>query len=116
MTLSFWGVGNGAAVFPTGIWFWEYTRDAEPRVIPTPEALGEALLTFNHDLTLVVTAQSSSQQGSGLPVALLNVRAVASGDMIQQWGDTRPHFKELLFSPVDPDLLLTLDARGVVRF
>jgi WD40 repeat protein len=100
----------------TGIRFWEFETPHDPVTIPTSSYRGESNMTINNDNSLVATTMRDSQQGSGSPIATIIIRDRSSGEIVHQMTEVRPVFKQLVFSPTNPDLLVSIDVRGVVRF
>ncbi len=82
----------------SGIRFWEYKTAHESVVFPTSSYRSERLMTLNADHSLIATATSDSQQGSGLPIARLLVRDAVKGEILQQLSEVRPVFRQLVLA------------------
>lgn len=100
----------------TAIWEWDYSGSEYRLLAHTSSSRREGNMTLNSDHTLIATTTTWSQTGSGSSIATLLIRDAANGEIRQQLTDVRPSFSSLIFSPVDPGLVVSIDEIGVVRF
>jgi WD40 repeat protein len=102
----------GDAPLTTGFYLWHFHTEQVSHVVSYRVIHDLENMSLNSDRTLIAATYRQSQQGSGLPIAIMNVE---TGEMIGEFYEiTRPYLY-FQFSPTDPNRLASVSGNGIVR-
>jgi len=100
----------------TGIWYWAY-RSEQPRFsISLTSNNSSGGMTFNADATQVIACWGNSQLRTGTRITRCPLYATGTASLTGEGlGSFGGVITEFISSPVDPNLMVSLDDWGVVR-
>ncbi len=100
----------------SGIWFWSYRTQDEPRVIRTNEYPAEYQLAFNSDASFIVTIRYFSGNDGQAGVYSPMVRDSVNGDSVHFLSGSQFPIWQIIFDPTNSGLIVTVDDMGIVSF
>lgn len=102
-------------IYDMNVVIWHYLTPQPPLRMHMNPILYEDNAVINMSGTLLATRTLFSQNRTGLPVTVLSIRDIETGQITFETSEIRETYSHLLFSPTDPAVLITLGASGVVR-
>lgn len=99
----------------SGIRLWAYTTDENARIIESSSNLLQHNMTFNANLSLIVTSESFTTMGTVRRIEHITVHDVSSGDTLSTTSRMDTTYAEFFFSPTNPHLLVSIDYFGTIR-